>query len=735
MKRSVLVVGGGIAGMRAGLELLLQGFELCLLTMGDTFGEDLERMEQVFPSGEYAACAIQPLVQELTSNPNATILTSTQLLSLQGSPGDFKVDVSREASQVQLSIGAVIVAVESEMERRSLLDRLGLGVDEEQSGGTHSHPHPCRTPRAGVFLCGAGPREQELDRLVVQACAAAAQVAALLVPAGQSKVETRTEKQPGPTETTGEPKIAVLIDGEEQEISEAIDLDEICAYTRSLPNVEYVEVSPSLYDGTTISEVLEMGKCNRLVVAGPSPIEHEFLFQQHAESAGLNRYLLEMVNLKFHCASVHSADRRAATEKAKMLMKMGVARVRLLEALGELIVPITQRCLIVGGTAAGVACAVPLAQMGVPVELIEKHDDLSRVPGNDDPDVMPLAERCLADENIQVHGQTLLGSVEGRMGKFAVQLISGNETTCVEVGVIVMATMLGVDGAGSEEALALTRNEDGFYASTEGALNLLDCDTAGVFICGPARADLTIQDTLLEGEAAASRAAGIVAADRLKRLPTISRVVDDNCDGCAYCVDPCPTRSITLLEYMLGGDIKKVVEVSERTCIGCGICMSTCPKQGIDVRHYTLRTFSETVQAALENDSDEPLIVCFCCNRCAYPGADAAGRAGLQYPTSVRIIRTVCSGTIHPNIIMDALTQGTDGVLLCGCHLGNCRSRAGIRKALDRKEAIELMLEDFGLEPERFRLEHIAASEGRKFAEVVKDMTEQLSSLGPSPYR
>jgi coenzyme F420-reducing hydrogenase delta subunit len=186
---------------------------------------------------------------------------------------------------------------------------------------------------------------------------------------------------------------------------------------------------------------------------------------------------------------------------------------------------------------------------------------------------------------------------------------------------------------------------------------------------------------------------------------------------------------------MLRGDIKKVVEVSERTCIGCGICMSTCPKQGIDVKHYTLKTFSETVQATLENDSEEPLIVCFCCNRCAYPGADAAGHAGLQYPANVGIIRTVCSGTIHPNIIMDALTRGADGVLLCGCHLGNCRSRAGIRKALDRKEAIALMLEDFGLEPERFRLEHIAASEGRKFAEAVKDMTEQLNSLGPSPYR
>jgi coenzyme F420-reducing hydrogenase delta subunit/NAD-dependent dihydropyrimidine dehydrogenase PreA subunit len=325
------------------------------------------------------------------------------------------------------------------------------------------------------------------------------------------------------------------------------------------------------------------------------------------------------------------------------------------------------------------------------------------------------------------------------MGDFKVNLFREGETTTVEVGAIVMATVMDVEdeseGAGLEEALALQRGEDGFYISTEGAMNLLDFDTAGVFNCGPARAMLTTEDAVVDGEAAASRAACIIASNTMSRPPTISDVIDKNCDGCAYCVDPCPTRSITLLEFMLRGDIKKVVEVSERTCIGCGICMSTCPKKGIDVKHYKLEFFSEMVKAALENGGDEPVIVSFCCNRCAYPAADAAGSAGIQYPESVRIIRTVCSGMIHPNIIMDALTQGADGVLLCGCHPGNCRSREGIRKALDRKEAIELMLEDFGLEPERFRLEHIAASEGAQFAQVVKDMTDELSSLGPSPYR
>ncbi|MHC4228116.1 MAG: hydrogenase iron-sulfur subunit [Planctomycetota bacterium] len=105
----------------------------------------------------------------------------------------------------------------------------------------------------------------------------------------------------------------------------------------------------------------------------------------------------------------------------------------------------------------------------------------------------------------------------------------------------------------------------------------------------------------------------------------------------------------------------------------------------------------------------------------------------ISIESAKRLTFPACS--LGENVIMDALTKGADGVLLCGCHPGNWRSGEGIHKAQDRKEAIELTLENFGLEPERFRLEHIAASEGPKSAKVVKGMTDELSLLGPSPYR
>jgi F420-non-reducing hydrogenase iron-sulfur subunit len=131
----------------------------------------------------------------------------------------------------------------------------------------------------------------------------------------------------------------------------------------------------------------------------------------------------------------------------------------------------------------------------------------------------------------------------------------------------------------------------------------------------------------------------------------------------------------------------------------------------------------------------EPLILGFFCNWCAYPGAEMAGSMRLRYPPSIRIIRVQCAGMIHPNLVIDSLTKGADGVLICGCHPGDCHYLEGNLKAEARADAIQLMLEDFGIEPERFRLEWISASEGEKLANAVTEMTECLKQLGPSLFR
>lgn len=135
------------------------------------------------------------------------------------------------------------------------------------------------------------------------------------------------------------------------------------------------------------------------------------------------------------------------------------------------------------------------------------------------------------------------------------------------------------------------------------------------------------------------------------------------------------------------------------------------------------------------DDSFNPVIIALCCNWCSYTGADLAGVSRIQYPHNIRIVRVMCSGMVHPNLVIDAFTSGADGVLMCGCHLGDCHYQEGNYKAEKRAEAIRMMLADFGIEEERFRLEWVSAAEGARFAHVVREFTEQVQKLGASPYR
>jgi heterodisulfide reductase subunit A len=156
------------------------------------------------------------------------------------------------------------------------------------------------------------------------------------------------------------------------------------------------------------------------------------------------------------------------------------------------------------------------------------------------------------------------------------------------------------DGADYEKALALTRNEKGRFIPRLGILNIQDFITEGVFMCGAARTEMGPMEAIVEGEAASSRAAGILSNERMVKSPRVSVVVDEKCDGCAYCVDPCPAHAIALLEYMREGAVKKTVEANEAICRGCGICMATCPKDGIYIKHFRPEQFKAMVESLQE---------------------------------------------------------------------------------------------------------------------------------------
>ena len=127
----------------------------------------------------------------------------------------------------------------------------------------------------------------------------------------------------------------------------------------------------------------------------------------------------------------------------------------------------------------------------------------------------------------------------------------------------------------------------------------------------------------------------------------------------------------------------------------------------------------------------EPRIIGFTCNWCTYAAADLAGTSRMEYPPNIRLIRVMCTGRINPEFILQAFKMGADGVLIGGCHLGDCHYLKGNYIALNRYLLMKKILKGFGIEHERLRFDFISASEGDKFAAIVKEMTEEIRKLGP----
>lgn len=137
----------------------------------------------------------------------------------------------------------------------------------------------------------------------------------------------------------------------------------------------------------------------------------------------------------------------------------------------------------------------------------------------------------------------------------------------------------------------------------------------------------------------------------------------------------------------------------------------------------------------VEKTEFKPKIVVFACNWCSYPAADSAGINRMQYPTNVRIIRTMCMGRVDPSHVIKALEMGADGVLVSGCHFEDCHYSFGAKNAAEQYKKIEKIVYMLGFEKERIRQEFISAAEFPKFARVVKEMVEQVQKLGPNPLK
>jgi len=675
--------------------------------------------------------------------------------------GDLEIRYVTEAGvvideifdMVVLSVGMVMPPATVELARR--LD-VTLGPNDFMEASCFA---PTTSFREGIFACGAFTGPKDIPQTVMEGSAAAATASRHLAAARGTLI--RKKEFPPEKEVAGEPaRVGVFVCNCGLNIGGVADVPAIVEYAKNLAQVEYAQANLftcSQDSQAQMAEMIREHQLNRVVVAACSPTTHQPIFQDMLRTAGLNKYLFEMANIRNQCTWVHQNEPELATRKCQDLVNMAVAKARLLQPLEYLTVGVNKKALVIGGGVSGMTSALTLADQGYEVHLVERK---YRLGGNAlklhttwrgglvRPRMDALIDKVTTHDNIVIHFNSMVTGVAGVVGNFTTTLSNGqaidhgivviaigaepfrpegmylykenpnvllsleldeeiaqqsdrlkqaqavafiqcvgsriperpycNKVCCAhsvesaiklkvmnpemevfilyrdmrtygerellytrarELGVVFIRYVIAdpprveeADGrlkitvtdqilqrpvsfavdlltlataiiphqnAPLAELYKIPLNAEGFFTEAHPKIRPVDATTEGIFLAGLCHYPKPIQETIAESLACASRANTILSRDYLELESIISTPIDENCDGCAFCVDTCPFKAVTLIEYMKDGGVKKTVEVNATQCKGCGSCMATCPKQGIYVAGFTPEQLEAQVEAAL----------------------------------------------------------------------------------------------------------------------------------------
>lgn len=333
-----------------------------------------------------------------------------------------------------------------------LADKLGIQLNPYHFV-EHIGESPVETTKPGIFVCGPAVSPKDIPETVMQASGAGASAAELLADARGTEIKVK--EYPEERDVSGQrPRIGVFVCHCGINIGSIVDVPAVVEYAKTLPDVVYAEDNLFTCSQDTqvkMKEIIEEYKLNRVVVSSCSPSTHEPLFQETLRDAGLNPYLFDMANIRNHCSWVHREDKEAATEKAKILTRIAIGKVRLLEPLHTVSLPVTQKGLVIGGGLAGMTTALSIAEQGFEVGLVERTEvlggNLNRLKvSNDGKDVEEyLASLISAVEGhprITVFKNSKLKAIQGYIGNFlsSIQKNGTEEVQDYEHGVIVLAT-------------------------------------------------------------------------------------------------------------------------------------------------------------------------------------------------------------------------------------------------------------------------------------------------------
>ncbi|MFP3866602.1 MAG: FAD-dependent oxidoreductase [Desulfobacteraceae bacterium] len=359
------------------------------------------------------------------------------------------VDESGNSQMEEYDLVVLSVGMQITKETKELAKRLGIELNKHNFAQTSTF-QPVRTNRPGFYVCGAFQNPLNIPESVTQASAAVAAVSADLNNARGTVAQPKT--YPPEREVSGEsPRVGVFIDSCGID-SDSLDLPALASYGKTLPNVALAETGDFLCtpEGQNkMKDIIQKNNLNRVVVAAGSVRNYRQQYQDIVQSAGLNKYLLEMANIREQVAWVHKGDLAKATNKAKGLIRMAVADANLRQPISESEIPVIGKGLVIGGGIGGMNAALSLAQQGFPVTLIEKNGELggvarrlhSTIEGDDvQAYLKDLIAEVQAHPQIEVLTNSEIVEFKGVKGDFTSKIKTGSDTREIRHGVAIVAS-------------------------------------------------------------------------------------------------------------------------------------------------------------------------------------------------------------------------------------------------------------------------------------------------------